>query len=318
MANDKYEDAGSKLSQARDEISKVIVGQSNLLDKIFISLIAQGHILIEGVPGLAKTKTVKTLSKVIGGTWSRVQFTPDLVPSDITGSRIYNPKTAEFSIETGPILTNFLLADEINRAPAKVQSALLEAMEERQITIAKDVISLPKPFIVLATQNPIEQDGTYPLPEAQLDRFMLRVIVGHPNEKEELEIIRREINSVPEIENIFSLEEILYFQELSKKVYISKEIAEFIVKIISITRDPKFMNEQSPILLGASPRATIYLAKASQAKALLVGRRAVRVDDVLSLCTEVIAHRLILNYESIADGETQITYMSKLIESIGK
>jgi MoxR-like ATPase len=316
MVKDKYEEAGSRIAEAREEISKVIVGQNNLLDKIFISLIAQGHILIEGVPGLAKTKTVKTLSKVIGGSWSRVQFTPDLVPSDITGSRIYNPKTSEFSIETGPILSNFLLADEINRAPAKVQSALLEAMEERQITIAKDLISLPKPFIVLATQNPIEQDGTYPLPEAQLDRFMLRVIVEHPNEREELEIIRREINSVPDVENIFSLDDILYFQELSKKVFLSKEIAEFIVKIISLTRGSTFKGEKSPILLGASPRATIYLAKAAQAKALLEGRRAVRIEDVLSLATEVIAHRLILNYESIADGETQITFMTKLIDTL--
>jgi MoxR-like ATPase len=316
MVKDKYEEAGSRIAEAREEISKVIVGQNNLLDKIFISLIAQGHILIEGVPGLAKTKTVKTLSKVIGGSWSRVQFTPDLVPSDITGSRIYNPKTSEFSIETGPILSNFLLADEINRAPAKVQSALLEAMEERQITIAKDLIALPKPFIVLATQNPIEQDGTYPLPEAQLDRFMLRVIVEHPNEREELEIIRREINSVPDVENIFSLDDILYFQELSKKVFLSKEIAEFIVKIISLTRESTFKGEKSPILLGASPRATIYLAKAAQAKALLEGRRAVRIEDVLSLATEVIAHRLILNYESIADGETQITFMTKLIDTL--
>jgi MoxR-like ATPase len=313
MVNNEFENVSYKIAKSKEEISKVIVGQENLIDKIFISILAKGHILIEGVPGLAKTKTVKTLADVASGSWSRIQFTPDLLPSDIIGSRIFNPKNNDFYTQPGPILNNFILADEINRAPSKVQSALLEAMEERQVTIAGDKFKLPDTFIVLATQNPIEQEGTYQLPEAQLDRFMMRIIIDHPNNKEELEIIRRSISAEPKIEQIISIEELRQFQNLVNKVYLSKEIAEEIVNIISLTRE---LNNNSPVLLGASPRASIYLAKAAQAKALIEGRRVVRISDVHSLVKDVIAHRIVLKYESLLEGITQISYIDGIINNL--
>jgi len=315
MVNNEFENVSYKIARAKEELSKVIVGQENLIDKIFISILAKGHILIEGVPGLAKTKTVKTLADVVSGSWSRIQFTPDLLPSDIIGSRIFNPKNNDFYTEPGPILNNFILADEINRAPSKVQSALLEAMEERQVTIAGEKFKLPKTFIVLATQNPIEQEGTYQLPEAQLDRFMMRIIINHPNNKEELEIIRRSISEEPKIEQILSIEDLNEFQNIVNKVYISKEIAEEIVKIISMTRESN-NNITSPVLLGASPRASIYLAKASQAKALIEGRKVVRISDVHSLIKDVIAHRIVLKYESLLDGISQTSYIDDIINNL--
>lgn len=316
MTSDIFENTSYKIAQAKEEISKVIVGQDVLIDKIFIALISGGHILIEGVPGLAKTKTVKTLAKVTGGTWSRIQFTPDLLPSDILGSRIYNPKSSEFTTQHGPIVSNFVLADEINRAPSKVQSALLEAMEERQITISGESFILPKTFIVLATQNPIEQEGTYQLPEAQLDRFMLRVVITHPNQKEELEIIRRSISTNVEISKILDVDEIIKFQESVNKVFLPKEVAQEIVKIVSITRLNDFFGEKSPLLLGASPRASIYLAKAAQAKALIDGRRVVRISDVHYLLNDVVSHRIVLKYESILEGMTQSKYLDLLLKKI--
>jgi len=315
MVNNDFENVSYKIAKAKEEMSKVIVGQENLIDKIFISILAKGHILIEGVPGLAKTKTVKTIADVASGSWSRIQFTPDLLPSDIIGSRIFNPKNNDFYTEPGPILNNFILADEINRAPSKVQSALLEAMEERQVTIAGEKFKLPDTFIVLATQNPIEQEGTYQLPEAQLDRFMMRIIIEHPNEKEELEIIRRSISEEPKIDQILSVEELKHFQNLVNNVYLSKEIAEEIVRIISLTRGSN-NNIVSPVLLGASPRASIYLAKASQAKALIEGRRSVRISDVHSLIKDVIAHRIVLKYESLLEGISQTSYIDELINNL--
>jgi MoxR-like ATPase len=315
MVNNDFENVSYKIAKAKEEMSKVIVGQENLIDKIFISILAKGHILIEGVPGLAKTKTVKTIADVASGSWSRIQFTPDLLPSDIIGSRIFNPKNNDFYTEPGPILNNFILADEINRAPSKVQSALLEAMEERQVTIAGEKFKLPDTFIVLATQNPIEQEGTYQLPEAQLDRFMMRIIIEHPNEKEELEIIRRSISEEPKIDQILSVEELKHFQNLVNNVYLSKEIAEEIVRIISLTRGSN-NNIISPVLLGASPRASIYLAKASQAKALIEGRRSVRISDVHSLIKDVISHRIVLKYESLLEGISQTSYINELINNL--
>lgn len=315
MVNNDFENVSYKIAKAKEEMSKVIVGQENLIDKIFISILAKGHILIEGVPGLAKTKTVKTIADVASGSWSRIQFTPDLLPSDIIGSRIFNPKNNDFYTEPGPILNNFILADEINRAPSKVQSALLEAMEERQVTIAGEKFKLPDTFIVLATQNPIEQEGTYQLPEAQLDRFMMRIIIEHPNEKEELEIIRRSISEEPKIDQILSVEELKHFQYLVNNVYLSKEIAEEIVRIISLTRASNNYIV-SPVLLGASPRASIYLAKASQAKALIEGRRSVRISDVHSLIKDVIAHRIVLKYESLLEGISQTSYIDELINNL--
>jgi MoxR-like ATPase len=315
MVNNDFENVSYKIAKAKEEMSKVIVGQENLIDKIFISILAKGHILIEGVPGLAKTKTVKTIADVASGSWSRIQFTPDLLPSDIIGSRIFNPKNNDFYTEPGPILNNFILADEINRAPSKVQSALLEALEERQVTIAGEKFKLPDTFIVLATQNPIEQEGTYQLPEAQLDRFMMRIIIEHPNEKEELEIIRRSISEEPKIDQILSVEELKHFQNLVNNVYLSKEIAEEIVRIISLTRGSN-NNIISPVLLGASPRASIYLAKASQAKALIEGRRSVRISDVHSLIKDVISHRIVLKYESLLEGISQTSYINELINNL--
>jgi len=303
-----------KLLQAKTEIHKAIIGHEKLIDSMLIALISSGHILIEGVPGIAKTTAVKTLGIVCDLEFKRIQFTPDLLPSDITGVEIYNPKTNEFQIKTGPIFANLILADEINRAPAKVQSALLEAMQEKQVTIAEETFTLPQPFMVLATQNPIEQEGTYPLPEAQLDRFMLKVKVGYNSLKDEVKIVKM-LQNPPTISKVLNREDIFALQEMHKKVHIDDQLIEYIARIVDFTRNP--LNEiKEYIELGASPRATISLVNASKANAMLKEKDYVTPLDIIEIAPEVLRHRIILNYKAQADEITTDEIIKKILETI--
>ncbi|GAB6046178.1 AAA family ATPase [Caminibacter profundus] len=303
-----------KLEEIKQEIKKVIIGHENLINSMLISLITNSHILIEGVPGVAKTTAIKTLATVCDLNFKRIQFTPDLLPSDIIGVEIYNPKTHEFQIKKGPIFTNILLADEINRAPAKVQSALLEAMQEKQVTIADETFKLDEPFIVLATQNPIEQEGTYPLPEAELDRFLLKVIVDYNTPEEEVKIIEM-LNNPPKINKIVTKEDIKNFHKLYKSIHIDKELIEYIVKIIDFTRHP---NEELKVYIdfGASPRGTISLVNASKANALLKNKNYVTPLDIIEIAPDVLRHRIILNYKAEADGIKVDDVIKKILEII--
>jgi MoxR-like ATPase len=289
------------------ELSKVIIGQGEMMERLMIALLADGHILLEGVPGLAKTLAINTLSKVIGGEFSRIQFTPDLLPADVTGTMIYNQKTQQFSVTKGPIFANFILADEINRAPAKVQSALLEAMQERQVTIGDETFALPKPFLVMATQNPIEQEGTYPLPEAQVDRFMLKVTLDYPKEQEEMLILRNNVRKegLDKPQTVIKPEDILRIRGLVREVYLDEKIEKYIIDIVFATRYPKkyeLANLAPLISFGASPRASINLALAGKAHALLNGRAYVIPEDIRAIASDVIQHRLGLTYEAEAEG----------------
>jgi MoxR-like ATPase len=303
-----------KLIEAKKEIQKAIIGHEKLINSMLIGLITNGHILIEGVPGIAKTTAVKTLGIVCDLSFKRIQFTPDLLPSDITGVEIYNPKTNEFQIKKGPIFANLILADEINRAPAKVQSALLEAMQERQVTIGEESFKLPSPFMVLATQNPVEQEGTYPLPEAQLDRFMLKVIVGYNSLEEEIEIVKLQQNP-PKINKILNKEDISSFQELHKKIHIDEELIRYIARIVDYTRNP--LNEiKEYIELPASPRATISLVSASKANAMLKEKDYVTPMDIIEIAPEVLRHRIVLNYKAQADEITSDDIIKKILETI--
>jgi len=303
-----------KLIEAKKEIQKAIIGHEKLINSMLIGLITNGHILIEGVPGIAKTTAVKTLGIVCDLSFKRIQFTPDLLPSDITGVEIYNPKTNEFQIKKGPIFANLILADEINRAPAKVQSALLEAMQERQVTIGEESFKLPSPFMVLATQNPVEQEGTYPLPEAQLDRFMLKVIVGYNSLEEEIEIVKLQQNP-PSINKILNKEDIYSFQELHKKIHIDEELIRYIARIVDYTRNP--LNEiKEYIELPASPRATISLVSASKANAMLKEKDYVTPMDIIEIAPEVLRHRIVLNYKAQADEITSDEIIKKILETI--
>jgi len=301
----------SKLLEVENEIKKAIVGQDKLIRMMIIALISNGHILIEGVPGVAKTTAIKTLSQVCDLDFKRVQFTPDLLPSDIIGVETYNPKTNEFQIYKGPIFTNLLLADEINRSPAKVQSALLEAMQERQVSIGKKTLPLPKPFMVLATQNPIEQEGTYPLPEAQLDRFMFKVIVNYPSLEDEIKIIEL-IENPPTINKLLSRSDILQFQEELKNVFIDKELIEYIAEIVNATRKEKLLR------LGASPRATIFLVKGAKANAFIKNRDYVIPEDILEILYEVLRHRIILSYEAIAEDIKEDEIIENILNQVPK
>lgn len=308
----------TQLQNVKNEIQKLIVGQGNVIDSLLIALICEGHVLLEGVPGLAKTTMINTLAKTLGLDFGRVQFTPDLLPSDIVGAQIYNPKNSEFETKHGPVFTNLLLADEINRAPAKVQSALLEAMQEKQVTIADNSYKLPYPFFVLATQNPLESEGTYSLPEAQLDRFMMKINVDYNTKKEEMQIARR----VAYKSNII-IEEVMNAQvleELKSKldsIHVDEEIEEYMADIIFATRQPELygLSElKSLIRFGASPRGTIDLHKASRAKALISGRDYVTPVDVVFVSKEVLRHRIILGYEAEADDITTDDVLDKIIE----
>jgi len=303
------------LQNIKNEIKKAIIGHDNLINSMLIALITKGHLLIEGVPGIAKTTAVKALANSIDLEFKRVQFTPDLLPSDITGVEIYNPKTNEFQIKKGPVFTNFLLADEINRAPAKVQSALLEAMQERQVSIAEENFSLPEPFMVLATQNPIEQEGTYPLPEAQLDRFMLKVEVSYNTPEEEFEIIKL-LDNPKEISPVANKEDILKLQKEVKNIHIDDELIKYIIEIINETRNPKKIKYKEYIELGASPRATISLVNASKANALLKNKDYVAPSDIIELIPLVLKHRIKLNYKAEADEISKDLIIKDIIEAI--
>lgn len=303
------------------ELGKVIVGQNKMTERLLIALLVDGHILLEGVPGLAKTLAIKTLSDVIGGGFSRIQFTPDLLPADVTGTQIYNQKTQEFSVTKGPIFANFILADEINRAPAKVQSALLEAMQERQVTIGDSTFQLPKPFLVMATQNPIEQEGTYPLPEAQVDRFIMKVTLDYPSPEEEMLILRNNVRKegLAKAEKVIKQEDILRIRELVKNIYIDEKIEKYIIDIVFATRNPKqfdLANLAPLISFGASPRASINLALAGKAIAFLHGRAYVIPDDIRAVAVDVIQHRLGLTYEAEAEGIDAKSIIGKILARV--
>ena len=312
------------ISRLRQEVAKVIVGQDELVDRLVLALLCRSHVLIEGIPGLAKTLTVNVLSQALGLSFNRIQFTPDLLPGDVTGTLIYNPNTGEFTAQDGPVFANIVLADEINRAPAKVQSALLEAMQERQVTLGREIKPLPHPFLVLATQNPIEQEGTYPLPEAQIDRFMFKVKVNYPEFDDELEVMRRMSRPVSaskieaDVDEVVSREEL---EELSmgvEKVHIDSMLEKYILHLVSSTRTPKHygLDIEEYIRFGASPRASINLALASRAEALLKGRDYVLPEDIRSLAPDVLRHRIALSYKAEARGITSDTLIEKILAQV--
>ena len=307
-------DAARLLQRAREEINKVIIGQEYMVDRILTALITGGHILLEGVPGLAKSLVANTIAKVTGVSFKRMQFTPDLLPADILGTEIYNQKTGDFVIKKGPIFSNIILADEINRAPAKVQSALLEAMQERQVTIGEYTYPLDKPFIVIATQNPIEQQGTYPLPEAQQDRFMMKLKVQHPNRDEEKRIIERfslESAEEPEIQRVFTRESIFALQRQAEGIYVDENIKNYVLDIIFTTRQPS-----GYIACGASPRASLNLIRASRARAFLEGRNYVLPDDIKAVVYDVLRHRILLSYEAEAEDVTSEMIITQILEQV--
>jgi MoxR-like ATPase len=301
------------------EMGKVIVGQKYLIERLLIGLLANGHILLEGVPGLAKTLSIKTLSDAIQTKFQRIQFTPDLLPADLIGTMIYNPQSGTFTTKKGPLFTNLILADEINRAPAKVQSALLEAMQERQVTIGENTFKLDDPFLVMATQNPIEQEGTYPLPEAQVDRFMLKLSITYPNKKEELEIIDRNAEvGFPEVKKVISPKDILKAREVVGLIYVDEKIKDYILNIVFATRNPEEykIDLKDLIAYGASPRASIYLNLAAKAHAFLKGRGYVTPEDIKAIGMDVLRHRVIVTYEAEAEGITSEDIVKKVFDHI--
>lgn len=318
--NERIESKSSFVNMITMGMDKVIVGQKHLVESLLIGLLSDGHILLEGVPGLAKTLAIKTLSSLIDTKYSRIQFTPDLLPADVIGTMIYSQKSEEFQVKQGPIFANFVLADEINRAPAKVQSALLEAMQERQVTISEHTYKLPKPFLVMATQNPIEQEGTYPLPEAQVDRFMLKVIINYPKKEEEKLIIRQNISGErPEIKPILTKEEILDARNVVREVYLDEKIERYIVDIVFATRFPAeagLPNLASMISFGASPRASINLALAARAYAFIKRRGYVIPEDIRAVCHDVMRHRIGLSYEAEANNLTSEEVISEILNKV--
>jgi MoxR-like ATPase len=301
------------------EVKKIIVGQDHLLERLVVALLARGHILVEGVPGLAKTMAIKTLAEAIGGEFKRIQFTPDLVPADLIGTRIYNQKSGEFNTSLGPVFTNLLLADEINRAPAKVQSALLEVMQERQVTIGRETFKVPNPFLVLATQNPIETEGTYPLPEAQVDRFMLKVLVGYPTSTEEFVIVERMTGALQAVQKVLTTEELLGLQQKADQIYVDPALIEYSVRMVTATRTPAsfgLKEIEHYIMFGASPRASINLILTAKALAFVRGRAYALPQDVLDMAHDVIRHRLVLSYEALSDNVTSDDILQKILDSI--
>lgn len=309
-----------QINRLKKELSKAVIGQEGMVEGLLIGLLCDGHILVEGVPGLAKTTTINALSRALGLDSKRIQFTPDLLPSDIIGAQIYNPQDHSFSIKKGPLFTHLLLADEINRAPAKVQSALLEVMQERQVTIADETFKLERPFLVMATQNPIEQEGVYALPEAQLDRFMMKIVVRHNSEEEELEIMRKAASkSFGEVQPVLTLQELHTLQEEISKVHIDKELERYMVQIIMATRDPERFGLEGiaeNVMFGASPRASIDLYKAAKAKAFLRGNDFVSPADIGSVAHNVLRHRIVLSYEARAKGIDADAIISTIIETL--
>jgi len=318
--NERIERESSFVGMITMGMDKVIVGQKHLVESLLIGLLSNGHILLEGVPGLAKTLAIKTLGSLINAKYSRIQFTPDLLPADVIGTMIYSQKTEQFQVKKGPVFANFVLADEINRAPAKVQSALLEAMQEKQVTIGESTYKLDNPFLVLATQNPIEQEGTYPLPEAQLDRFMLKVVIGYPNKEEEKVILRQNISSnTASIVPILSTEDIINARKVVEEVYIDEKIERYIVDIVFSTRYPEehsLKNLKGMIAFGASPRASINLALAARAYAFIKRRGYVIPEDIRAVCYDVMRHRIGLSYEAEANNLTSEDIISEILNKV--
>jgi|UniRef100_UPI004047699A MoxR-like ATPase len=301
------------------EVKKIVVGQDAFLERILIAMLARGHLLIEGVPGLAKTLTVNTLARVVQGGFKRIQFTPDLLPADLIGTRIYNQKTGEFSTELGPVFTNLLLADEINRAPAKVQSALLEVMQERQVTIAGQTHRLPAPFLVMATQNPIESEGTYPLPEAQVDRFMMKVLVGYPKPEEEFVIVQRAIGQAIEVATRATTDELSHLQTQCDRGFVDSAIVQYAVNLVNATRAPQSVGLASLsdyVMFGASPRATISLVQGARALAFLRGRAYTTPADLIDIVPDVLRHRVMLSYEALSDNVSADTVIEEILKAV--
>lgn len=319
--NERVSYAATFTDKIRTELSKAIVGQEYMITRLLIGLLSNGHVLLEGVPGLAKTLTIRSLSEAVHGKFSRIQFTPDLLPADVVGTMIYNQQKAEFVVRKGPVFANFILADEINRAPAKVQSALLEAMQERQVTIGEQTYPLPEPFLVLATQNPLEQEGTYPLPEAQVDRFMLKVVVGYPGRKEEQLIIRQQVHGtpLPSISQVVSTSEIIEARKLVKEIYMDEKVEQYIIDIVFATRFPGeygLGKLKALISYGGSPRASINLALAAKAHAFLQKRGYVIPDDVKAIANDVLRHRIGLTYEAEAENITAEMIVEQVLQAV--
>ncbi|MDO8490781.1 MAG: MoxR family ATPase [Dehalococcoidia bacterium] len=307
------------MEQVLYEVKKVIVGQDHLLESVLIAILSQGHLLVEGVPGLAKTLTIKTLAEAIQGSFKRIQFTPDLVPADLVGTRIYNQKTGEFGTSLGPVFTNLLLADEINRAPAKVQSALLEVMQERQVTIGGQTFKVPEPFLVMATQNPIETEGTYPLPEAQVDRFMMKVLVDYPSESDEYVIVERVTGQPTPVKAVVTTEQLIDLRRQTERVYVDPSLIQYAVRLATATREPdKFgINDVAKyIMYGASPRASINMIVSARSLAFMRGRSYAVPQDVADVAMDVMRHRLVLSYEAMSDGVASETVLKRILERI--
>jgi MoxR-like ATPase len=313
------QDSSTRLEQALFEIRRVIAGQDAMLERVLVCLLSQGHLLIEGVPGLAKTLTIKTTAGVLGGSFARIQFTPDLVPADLVGTRIYRPDSGEFDTELGPVFCNFLLADEINRAPAKVQSALLEVMQERHVTIAHHTYPVPEPFLVLATQNPIESEGTYPLPEAQIDRFMLKILIGYPEHDEELTVVQRQLTPHPELREVLSLDELRALQAEVATVYVDPALVSYAVMLATATRDPAragLGDLAGYVEYGASPRGPIAVTQAARALALMRGRDYATAEDVRALAKDALRHRLVLSYQALAENVTADEILDRVLAAV--
>jgi MoxR-like ATPase len=301
------------------EVKKVIVGQDHMLERMIVALLARGHILVEGVPGLAKTMAIKTMAEAIGGEFKRIQFTPDLVPADLVGTRIYNQKTGSFDTSLGPVFTNLLLADEINRAPAKVQSALLEVMQEKQVTIGRETHKVPNPFLVLATQNPIETEGTYALPEAQVDRFMMKVLVGYPTATEEFVIVERMTGLLQPMQKVLTTDQLVKLQKEADKVYVDPALMEYAVRMVTATREPEqvgLKDLRRYIMFGASPRASINLILTGRALAFVRGRKYALPQDVLDMALDVMRHRIVLSYEALSDNVSGDDILNKILDRI--
>jgi MoxR-like ATPase len=319
MDNSQTYNKDKPMEQVLYEVKKIIVGQDILLERLIVALLARGHILVEGVPGLAKTMAIKTLAATIGGQFQRIQFTPDLVPADLIGTRIYNQKTGEFNTSLGPVFTNLLLADEINRAPAKVQSALLEVMQERQVTIGRETHKVPNPFLVMATQNPIESEGVYPLPEAQVDRFMLKVLVGYPTQTEEFVVVERMTGALQAVQRVIDTEQLLDLQQAVDNVYVDPALIDYAVKLVTATRNPKLIGQDKLVPLisyGASPRASINLILTARALAFIRGRTYALPQEVRDLARDVIRHRLVLSYEALADNVSPDDILDRILRAV--
>ena len=312
-------DTAQLMEQILYEVKRVVVGQDRFLERVMVAMLAGGHLLVEGVPGLAKTLTVKTLAEVVQGRFKRIQFTPDLVPADLVGTRIYNQKTGDFSTALGPVFANLLLADEINRAPAKVQSALLEVMQERQVTIAGESHKVPSPFLVMATQNPIETEGTYPLPEAQVDRFMMKVLLDYPSDEEEFVIVQRVTGPAVQVQAVATTDQLAALQAQCRQVYVDPSLVQYAVRLVSATRNPDkhgLKNTARLITYGASPRATIGLVEGARALAMLRGRSYALPEDMIDLVPDVLRHRIVLSYEGLSEGLDSDALIARIMAAV--